>query len=154
MFFYRSTVLLCLLSLVCPIIAEAGDESGSTKLILKLNNLRNRSGSLCVSIFPSEEGFPNDAEKASFYKCLSTQELSDSSTLTVEVPSLGQYAVAFFHDENNDRQLNTGAFGIPLEGFAFSNNPKIRFSAPKFSECAFQIADHTQLISIDLRYFL
>ena len=33
-----------------------------------------------------------------------------------------EYVIKVFHDENNNRNLGTGFFGIPTEAFGFSNN--------------------------------
>ena len=35
----------------------------------------------------------------------------------------GTYAVAVFHAEHNETQMETGLFGKPKQGYGFSNNP-------------------------------
>ncbi|MGB8603278.1 MAG: DUF2141 domain-containing protein, partial [Rhizomicrobium sp.] len=40
------------------------------------------------------------------------------------LPKPGTYAVAAFHDEDNDHHLTRNMLGLPVEGYAFSNNPK------------------------------
>ncbi|NBW81866.1 DUF2141 domain-containing protein, partial [bacterium] len=51
--------------------------------------------------------------------------------------------------------LNTGTFGIPLEGFGFTNNPKILFSPPKYSDCIFSSNEGKQtIVQIRANYFL
>jgi len=149
-----ATVALSVAVLSPSATAANAWEGAPSRLNVKLNYLKSKNGNICVSLFSSEDGFPDDGQKASLSKCFSAQELSDGAELMLDVPSTGSFALALFHDENMDRQLNTGAFGIPLEGFAFSNNPKIRFSAPKFAECAVTPADSTQTLSIDMKYFL
>jgi len=134
--------------------AQLMDEVSAGKVVLKPNPLRNKRGQLCVSIFSSAEGFPADGNKAVLTRCATASELGDSGEFSLDFLPVGIYALAFFHDENSDGQLNTGAFGIPTEGFAFSNNPKIRFSAPKFAECVFTLFEGTQPLPLELRYFL
>lgn len=46
----------------------------------------------------------------------------------------GDYAVMLFHDENGNGQLDSNAFGVPAEGFAFSNGAVAKFGPPKFGE--------------------
>lgn len=48
----------------------------------------------------------------------------------VDLPP-GSYAVALFHDENDNGRLDK-RFGIPTEGFGFSNNPHLWFGPPSF----------------------
>ena len=66
----------------------------------------------------------------------------------------GSYAVVVLHDSNSDNKINRNLFGIPKEGFGFSRNPTIRFSAPKFSESAFVVAGPSTKIQIQLKYLL
>lgn len=130
------------------------DEVSAGKVVLKPNQLRNKRGQICVSVFLSAEGFPTDGNKAVLTRCATISELGETTEFALDLLPVGNYALAFFHDENSDGQLNTGAFDIPTEGFAFSNNPKIRFSAPKFNECVFTLFEGTQPLTLELRYFL
>lgn len=129
-------------------------ENGSLRLSVKTDPLRNRRGHLCVSLFTASEGFPAAGEKAVFSDCFKIEDLNSNNDIAIGNLSTGIYALAMFHDENSDGILNTGILGIPVEGFGFSSNPKIRFSAPKFSECTFQLGDSNGALAIELRYFL
>jgi len=61
----------------------------------------------------------------------------------------GEYALAIFHDENNNGKLDTNWLGIPKEKVAFSKAKMKTFGPPKFKECAFKMSsDHE--IHIDL----
>lgn len=131
--------------------AQTFDDVANGKLVLKLNNLRNKQGQLCLSLFAGEDGFPADGSKAALSKCFSLQELSENNEVSIENLPIGNYSVAVFHDENNDKILNLAMFGIPLESFGFSNNPKIRFSAPKFADCSFSLIEGTLNLTIDLK---
>lgn len=44
----------------------------------------------------------------------------------------GSYAVQMFHDEDGNGEMKTNMFGIPSEGFAFSNRAKASFGPPSF----------------------
>ncbi len=57
----------------------------------------------------------------------------------------GCYAISIFHDEDNNGKMNKNFIGYPTEGFGFSNNVKVRFSAPKFDECAFDLKSDTAI---------
>src|SRR5262249_5843185 len=49
----------------------------------------------------------------------------------------GTYAVAVFHAEHNETQMETGLFGKPKQGYGFSNNPSSTFGPPSFASAAF-----------------
>lgn len=131
--------------------AQTLDEYASGKLILKINLLRNKQGQLCLSLFAGEEGFPSDGAKATLSKCFSLQDLAENNEFSIENLPVGNYSLAIFHDENNDKILNLGMFGIPLESFGFSNNPKIRFSAPRYADCSFNLIEGNFNLTIDLK---
>ncbi len=60
-------------------------------------------------------------------------------------------AIALLQDLNNNGKLDTNLLGIPKEPYAFSNNIKPVFSAPKFQQYSFEFAKENQLISISLK---
>lgn len=151
--FVRSLAVLVLFFGAPWALAHTNEESTNIRFTLKLNELKNKQGLVCVSLFSNEEGFPADGQRATFSKCFPTQDIGDNGELGFEAPLAESYALALFHDQNGDRQLNTGAFGIPLEGFAFSNNPKIRFSAPKFNDCSFMASETNVTLSLDIKSF-
>jgi len=64
----------------------------------------------------------------------------------------GEYAIALYHDENNNGKCDRNFFGIPKEGFAFSNNVKPFLSAPSFKSCKFSVPQRKK-ISITLLHF-
>ena len=49
----------------------------------------------------------------------------------------GKYAVRFFLDENNNRKLDKGIFGVPKEGWGCSNDASNTFGPPKFKDMLF-----------------
>jgi uncharacterized protein (DUF2141 family) len=55
--------------------------------------------------------------------------------------SIGQYSVRVFHDENDNKKLDTGMFGIPKEGWGMSNNVKAVMGPPDFKESLFWLKE-------------
>ncbi len=76
------------------------------------------------------------------------------TTVTVRFDSLapGPKAVRLFHDENSNGKLDTNFFGIPSEGYGFSNNPRSRFGEPSFKDRLFELKADTT-IHITLTYW-
>ena len=63
----------------------------------------------------------------------------------------GVYAIAVYHDENNNGQFDR-LFAIPLEKYGFSNNAKVFLGPPTFKEASFQVKNNEfKRISIKLR---
>ena len=64
----------------------------------------------------------------------------DSVSFTMSDVTPGTYALAAFHDVDDDGELDAGTFGIPKEPYGFSNNAKPRFGPPKFKAASFVVA--------------
>lgn len=62
----------------------------------------------------------------------------------------GAYAVAAFHDENDNGRLDT-FLGLPREGFGYSQNPPIRPRASRFAECEFTLVKDLSML-IEMKY--
>ncbi len=58
----------------------------------------------------------------------------------------GKFSFKYFHDENMNSNLDKNWIGIPIEGFGFSNNAKVRFGPPDFEETIFDINKDTTII--------
>lgn len=63
----------------------------------------------------------------------------------------GTYALTALHDENGNGKLDT-FLGIPREGFAFSNNPRIGFGPPSYQKVRFSIGSARALIRLQFKY--
>ncbi|MCG6134445.1 MAG: DUF2141 domain-containing protein [Nostoc sp. LLA-1] len=119
-------------------------------LTVEINGIKNQQGQVCVSIFGSSQGFPNDRDRGVKRQC--TKITDKSLELTFDNLQAGSYAVAVIHDQNNDQTLNRNNLGMPIEGFGFSRNPEVRTSAPKFSDAAFLLAGPNTIIQIQMKY--
>ena len=64
----------------------------------------------------------------------------------------GTYAVAVFHAEHNETQMETGLFGKPKQGYGFSGNPSSSMGPPSFQAAAFSYPGGSQALPIALQY--
>jgi uncharacterized protein (DUF2141 family) len=98
-------------------------------------NLHNEKGHVLVSLFKDGTGYPDDANKA-FRKIKLDITGKKASVLFTGLPS-GNYAVSILHDENDDQKMNKNTFGIPKEGYGFSNNVVGAFGPPSWGRASF-----------------
>ena len=131
-----STLLLVILSHL----------SFASDLTVRVTDLINHDGSIHYLIFNSKDGYPDD-EKKGFLK--GTIKASESSFTLKGLPD-GEYSVSLVHDENNNQKLDT-ILGIPREGFAFSNNPRVYFGPPSFDKTKVRIEKDTD-IKVKIKY--
>lgn len=64
----------------------------------------------------------------------------------------GKYAIAVFHAEKNETQIEYGMFGKPKQGYGFSRNPSSGMGPPSFDAAAFDYAGGNQTMPVTLQY--
>ncbi len=70
--------------------------------------------------------------------------------LTFEDLAPGEYAIRLMHDENGNGSLDRNPLGMPIEGYGFSNNPRV-MRAATFDEARFTVPPAGTTIQIVLR---
>jgi uncharacterized protein (DUF2141 family) len=121
-------------------------------LHVTIEGLKNRKGLVCLSLFSHQQGFPEQGDRALKTQCVKAS--ATPVTVTFRNLATGSYAVAAIHDINQDGKLNRNSFGIPTEGFGFSENPVIRIGPPPFQDAAVFVAGPKTNIQINLQYLL
>lgn len=123
---------LILLFLCIPLLSL-----GQNELIVEIEGVRSSDGNINVAVYNKADGFLkfenvflSDSTKASQGK---------TELLIPDLPN-GEYALAVFHDENGNDELDTNWLGIPREPIGFSKGHMKTFGPPSFKECAFKVA--------------
>ncbi|HCS27954.1 MAG TPA: hypothetical protein DIW43_10905 [Spongiibacteraceae bacterium] len=81
-------------------------------------------------------------------------ELTESSGEQVSIQlSLepGEYALTAYHDENDNKKLDSNFIGIPREPTGLSNNHRPRFGPPKYKKAAIEVHAEQDVIEITLQ---
>ncbi len=117
-------------------------------LSIEINNIKSPEGMVWIGIYESEQSFLVK-EKA----IVEGIAIKEKGKVTISVPGLryGEYAVAVFHDENNNGVMDRNLLGIPSEPFAFSKPPKSKWRLPKFDEVRFRFQHSGQKLSTYLK---
>lgn len=138
--------LLLLLSLLPQFVAGQAASGTGAVLELKVTDLKNARGKVLVSLFTDEASFLKSP-----YKTLAV-DISEAKEVRVRFDGLaaGSYALAVFHDKNDNGELDTNFLGIPKEGYGWSNNPKPTFRAARYDECMFTIASASETVSLEI----
>ena len=95
---------------------------------------------------------PDDYMKKSFREAVGTVSGGRAVCVFSHIAA-GTYSMAAFHDENNNDKLDTGIFGIPVEGFCTSNNAKGRLGPPKYKDAAFAFSGSALSQELRMKYW-
>ncbi|MCL6259056.1 DUF2141 domain-containing protein [Aquiflexum sp. TKW24L] len=135
--------------LICIMLGTILQPQNPTTLTLNVTNVKNDNGLIRVLLFKGETGFPDDTEKA--FKSASVKIQNGQSTVDFGVIPEGTYAISLFHDSQNTGKLRTNAFGIPRDGYGFSNDAMGIFGPPDFEKASFKVTAGKNNVSIKLR---
>lgn len=121
----------------------------SAQHVLRLNveGVETEKGSVCYAIYTDENSF---LKVENVYKSGATIAVAGKTTIKIKDLPDGDYAIAIFHDVNDNEKLDTNMLGIPKEQFAFSKGKMKMFGPPKFEECVFTFNSDLE-ITINLK---
>ena len=131
-----------LLTLLMSAAASAAD------LKINLSQFQNEKGLVRVTVFSDNGAFYKDTAHAAAKLSL---PVAQAKSFVVPRLAPGTYAVAVIHDENSNGVLDTGLFGIPTEGYGFSNSNGIM--PPSFDKAKFALPSGGASIDIKLKHF-
>lgn len=111
----------------------------SGDLEITVEGISGEEGNVMVALHDESgmEGFPgaNSAIAAQWVRAAPGSQ----RFVFLDLPP-GRYAVAVFHDENGNDELDTNLLGIPTEGTGFSSNAQGHFGPPSFQDAAVEIS--------------
>lgn len=123
--------LIILISLI--FLVQPQDENH--RLVVTVTGLKPLKGDLYISLHNRPEYF--QIADSAFMKIKISVDAEKETVHFNNVPE-GRYAIALYHDENEDGTMETNEMGVPREGYGFSNNPKVP-GRPKFEQAAFDL---------------
>lgn len=123
-------------------------QAAESTVDIDLNGLRSARGTVHVCLTSKPKHFPDCKSDPGAFRASAPAKIAQ---LHLEHVRPGRYAIAVFHDENSNHNLDKFA-GIPKEGFAFSRNPSIKFRAPRFEEVAIDLTPGANQARLKMHY--
>ena len=117
-----------------------------TDLTISILSLHDTEHDVYIAVSRKSDGFPDklDMAKAIVVKPAGKNNIS----ITVTDLPYGKYAIMVFQDMNGNKKLDKNFLGIPTEPFAFSNNYKPMFRAPRWEDCEFEYSAKSNAVII------
>jgi uncharacterized protein (DUF2141 family) len=156
---FCSTLMLLLLLVFCSglfLVAGCAEKTdlivsqGAGNLSVEIRGFRSDKGEALVSLFPSQEGFPEEMRKAWLNLHVKIKEGRALAVFTA-LP-YGTYALGVLHDEDMNEQMDSSWLGQPREGFGFSGRPEYNFGPPSFDDTAFLMVSKSRQLVVWIRY--
>ena len=141
--------VLCIgLAFACELALPAHAQAPG-KLSVAVNGARNDNGAVRCGLYSSPNGFREPGRE--MHGAVAHIKNGHATCVFSGIPA-GTYAVAVFHAENNETQMETGLFGRPKQGYGFSRNPSSAFGPPGFDSAAFEYNGGNHSLPVRLSY--
>ena len=151
-----SRTLLCILLikkelkmqkiLVMTVLGVSTMWAGS--LTVEVTNISGHKGRIAIGLYNNAKTF---GKMSRLYKGARLTIRGKRVVYTFKHVPRGTYAISVMHDANNNKTLDKNVFGIPKEGYGFSNNVHHAFRAATFGEAKFSVTNHKK-ITIRMHY--
>jgi uncharacterized protein (DUF2141 family) len=141
--------VFALLGLGLTAAMGAPNAQAADRISAPISGLRNDDGVVRCGLYAAREAFPKAGQES---RGVIARINGGQATCVFNGLKPGTYAVAAFHAENNETQMQYGLFGRPKEGYGFSRNPPSSLGAPAFAAAAFDYAGGVQTVPIRLNY--
>lgn len=137
---------LCLLSAARPGDCESMEIG---VLEVRIDNIISPGGTIWVGIYESDDDFLNRDRARLVHRSV---HRTGSTLIRIDGLTVNKrYAVAVFHDVNNNGELDTNWLGLPAEPYALSRPLQSWFRAPRFEEMSFVFRPEKGLLPLRLR---
>ena len=129
--------------------AKKSDTTPEPVVIVHVNNVKYHVGNVKAILY-NRDNFLTDK----FISCIEIP-IQDPSVQSVEMVfhnlPTGWYAIAIYHDLNNNDHLDRNWIGYPKEPYAISNNLRpFNLLMPSFDKAKFQFDNQPITLTIDL----
>jgi len=145
----RKFLRVGLLVVLGAFLSARAENRGS--IVVEITELRSFEGQVLVSIYDEAAGYPRSHDAVLQTKVVRPIESSDVKVV-FENLEYGDYALAILHDENMSGDMDFALFGLPTEGYCFSNNLRPRLRAPKFKKASFDLNQDVVVQTIRMLY--
>ena len=137
--FIKTSIIIIAIMFLSNIQKAVAQDEIKNKIDLSITDIKSVKGNLLIAL-TTDQGVSVQS------KCITV----DSENLIVIFNDIdkGKYAISMFHDENANDTLDINSFGIPNEGYAFSNNVWARFGPPHLKNRLFNV---NQDVSITIK---
>ena len=131
-------------------IGIAAGLAHAADLTITVKGVRSADGAVFLAVYDSDKTFMKVPQAKTTRRLNSSK--GDLQVVIHDLPA-GKYAIAGYHDENGNGKLDTNEFGIPQEGYGFSNNARGTSGPPKFSEAVFDFdGNGDKAIAFSIQY--
>ena len=138
-------VAIILAATFCP--AAFAQSPGQSDVAV--TGVRNADDVVRCGLYNSAASFPKTEQR---FKGVIAHIANGQATCVFNDIPPGIYAVGLFHAEHDEPEIKYSFWGVPEEGYGFSQNPSTTFGTPSFGNAAFDYRGGHVAVPVTLTY--
>lgn len=124
-------------------------KGGAREIRVIVRNVKTPAGVIIADLYAAkEEGFLRKEGRIGRARYAAQ---SPVTAFCMTAPSDAPHAISVYQDKNVNTNFDKTGIGLPAEPYGVSNNPKMRFGAPKIGEATFPLGPDGAIVDIKLR---
>jgi uncharacterized protein (DUF2141 family) len=128
----------------------AASQAPQNALEIEVVGLRDDNGQVGCSLFNDPDAFPRKGDKV--LQHIWTPIHNEKALCSFVGLKPGPYAAVVYHDENKNGKFDQNAFGMPEEGYGFTNDAAALFSPPSFGAASIVYTGAPLYSVVHIRY--
>ncbi len=128
----------------------SNDEHAAQRVLATVTGARRVAGNITFTLYGSRPASFLAHNGSIAINRITLAGTTADACFVVSTP--GIYALAVYHDENNNHHFDRSSIGLPVEGYGFSNNAAIFLGPPSFSSARFTVKPGDNHVTMKLRY--
>lgn len=142
----QTTICAIAMLLITPLVS-------AKTLEFTIEGIKSNKGKIYIQLFKGEENYQNNnAYLSSIAIAKQGQVTITFNGLVVDDLGNDDYGIRYYHDENDNASMETNLFGMPLEGYGYSNNAKANYGPVGYSHIKFHMTNETQVNTSTIVY--
>jgi len=126
-----------------PSISEKRKEETNTtemvELKITVTNLTQKQGTVRIALFADKDNWLSTTVASKVLQINNKNCQLSKCHWNISDLSRGSYAIAVYHDINNNGELDTNFIGFPAEPYGFSNNQTVLLGPPSWDDSKFSV---------------
>ena len=131
-------IILTAIIILSGVLGSVAQEKQT--ITLEFSGMKSDKGDLYIALYNSEASFLKKPLKGTVVKVIDKK-----ATVVLNDIAIGTYAVSAFHDENDNKKMDTNFFGIPKEPIGISNDATGFMGPPKYKNAKFEVSKNIKL---------
>ena len=116
----------------------------ANELTVNITGVQGAKGEILIGLYNTNDETFADVSK--YYKKVTLSIDDENLTTTFKELPKGVYAIAVIHDKNKNAKLDKNFFGVPTEGYGFSNNNRFMLRGATFEESQFELNGDKKIV--------